>query len=80
MPGTLLDLPLGRRLLSSRQTQEGEGMKNSRKSPISINPIKRSKVKELKAKYKMEDVPDTEFVQWLRRNHGTGYEITIVEG
>ena len=55
-------------------------MKNSRKSPISLNPIKRSSVKELKAKYKMEDESDAEFMEWFRRNYATGYPITIVDG
>ena len=42
--------------------------------------IKRSRVHELKAKYGMETTPDLEFIEWWRRNHGTGYAIEIVEG
>lgn len=42
--------------------------------------IKRGVVKALKKKYKMEAVPDKEFIEWWRRNHGTGYEIEVVEG
>lgn len=41
--------------------------------------IKRSVVKVLKEKYGMEDDTDEDFVEWWRRNHGTGYQIKIVE-
>jgi len=47
---------------------------------IQREKIKRSVVKTLKKKYEMEDVPDKEFIEWWRRNHGTGYEIEIVDG
>lgn len=45
-----------------------------------VKEIKRSKVKEMKKIFNMEDENDEEFIQWWRRNHGTGYEIKIVEG
>lgn len=41
--------------------------------------IKRSVVKVLKQKYGMEDESDEEFLEWWRRNHGTGYPLRIVE-
>lgn len=44
-----------------------------------MEKIKRSVVEALKSKYHMKDVPDTEFLEWWRRNHGTGYELEIVE-
>lgn len=42
--------------------------------------IKMSRLKGLKRKFGMEDVPDKEFIEWWRRNHGTGYEIKIERG
>jgi len=44
-----------------------------------MEQIKRSVVEALKTKYHMKDVPDGEFLEWWRRNHGTGYELEIVE-
>ena len=44
-----------------------------------MEQIKRSVVKALKKKFGMEDVPDGEFVEWWRRNHGTGYALQVVE-
>lgn len=41
--------------------------------------IRRSIVQSLKKKYDMEDTPDLEFVEWFRRNHGTGYALEIIE-
>ncbi len=56
------------------------GVKGSCKAPISLNRIKRRRVRELKANYKMEHVPDTEFMEWFRRNYATGYPVTIIDG
>ena len=46
--------------------------------------IKRSILNRMKAKFRMENTPDKEFLEWWRRNHGTGYEafelIKIIEG
>lgn len=42
-----------------------------------MEQMKMSTVKALKKKFRMEHVPDKEFVEWWRRNHGTGYEIEI---
>ena len=44
-----------------------------------MEQIKRSVVEALKKKFGMEDVPDGEFVEWWRRNHGTGYALQVVE-
>jgi len=41
--------------------------------------IRRSTVHRLKEKFNMTDVPDEEFIEWWRRNHGTGYPVEIVE-
>lgn len=41
--------------------------------------IPRSLVKKLREKYITIDGSDEEFIEWLRRNHGTGYSIEIVE-
>jgi len=41
--------------------------------------ITREELKKLKDKYGANDWNDQEFVEWYRRNHGTGYEIEIVE-
>jgi hypothetical protein len=46
---------------------------------MTVEKMKRSVLLKLKKKYGMEDVPDFEFIEWWRRNHGTGYEIEIVE-
>jgi len=45
-----------------------------------MEKIKSSKVKALKKQFGMEDVPDNEFIEWWRRNHGTGYEVEIERG
>jgi len=42
--------------------------------------IKESTVRLLKKKFGMEDIPDCEFIEWWRRNHGTGYPLEIVRG
>ena len=42
--------------------------------------IKRSEVKKLKKEYDMDNISDKEFIEWYRRNHGTGYKINIEEG
>ena len=44
--------------------------------------IKRSDLNKMKKKFDMANISDYEFLQWWRRNHGTGYEanITIKEG
>jgi len=47
---------------------------------ITKERIKQSTVALLKRKYQMEDVADGEFIEWWRRNHGTGYDIEIVKG
>jgi hypothetical protein len=39
--------------------------------------IKRSVLNHMKKNYGMQDVGDYDFLQWWRRNHGTGYEINI---
>ena len=44
-----------------------------------METIKRSLVKKLKEKYGMQKESDESFVEWWRRNHGTGYAVTIVE-
>lgn len=46
--------------------------------------ITRSELNAMKKLYDMENENDREFLEWWRRNHGTGYEafelIDIVEG
>ena len=39
--------------------------------------ITRKKLNEMKKKYGMENESDKEFLEWWRRNHGTGYEEEI---
>ena len=53
--------------------------KKSNGGEVNMEKIKRSVVEALKKKFGMEDVPDGEFVEWWRRNHGTGYALQIVE-
>jgi len=36
--------------------------------------ITRTTLNKMKAKYCMENESDREFLEWWRRNHGTGYE------
>jgi len=42
--------------------------------------IKESTVRALKEKFEMTEVPDDEFIEWWRRNHGTGYPVEIKRG
>jgi len=46
--------------------------------------ITRSELNKMKKKYDSENQSDRDFLEWWRRNHGTGYEsfdkIEIVEG
>jgi hypothetical protein len=46
--------------------------------------IKRSELTAMKEKYGSKAESDREFLEWWRRNHGTGYEafhlIDIIEG
>ena len=44
--------------------------------------VTRKDLNKLKKEYGMEDESDYNFLQWWRRNHGTGYEakIRIIEG
>ena len=41
--------------------------------------IKRRTVKAFKREYGMDEVSDEEFIEWWRRNHGTGYKVKIVD-
>ena len=41
--------------------------------------ITRKELKKLKKKYNSENETDIEFIEWYRRNHGTGYKITIID-
>ena len=44
--------------------------------------VKRSDLNRMKKKFDMVNISDYEFLQWWRRNHGTGFEsnIKIKEG
>lgn len=44
--------------------------------------VKRNVWNKMKSNFGMKDVSNYEFLQWWRRNHGTGYEanIRIIEG
>ena len=44
--------------------------------------VKRSILNQMKKNYDMTDTGDHDFLQWWRRNHGTGFEanIKIIEG
>ena len=42
--------------------------------------IAKSRLEELKKKHNMVGEPDKEFLEWWRRNHGTGYAIEIEYG
>ncbi len=53
--------------------------KGTRAKPSTEETIKRSVVESLKQKYGMENEPDDSFLEWWRRNHGTGYALRIVE-
>lgn len=39
--------------------------------------VKRSVLNRMKKKYGMKDSGDYDFLQWWRRNHGTGFEANI---
>lgn len=39
--------------------------------------VMRKDLNKLKKKFKMDDISDYDFLQWWRRNHGTGYEKNI---
>jgi len=41
--------------------------------------ITRQELEKLKRKYDAKSWDNHEFVEWYRRNRGTGYEIRIVE-
>jgi hypothetical protein len=45
--------------------------------------VTRSALNTMKKKYDMEEESDRDFLEWWRRNHGTGYEafhlIKIIE-
>lgn len=43
--------------------------------------ITRAELSRMKRHYNMKETSDQEFLQWWRRNHGTGYEkdIRIIE-
>jgi len=42
--------------------------------------IPRSIVKKMKERFGMTDFTDGDFIEWWRRNHGTGYPIEIIDG
>ena len=46
-----------------------------------VYKVTRRTLNKLKKKYNMQDESDYSFLQWWRRNHGTGYEedIKIIE-
>lgn len=60
--------------LGKRRGRSDQGRVMEKKSMAKKYKISRSELDSMKKKYGMTDESDREFLEWWRRNHGTGYE------